>query len=196
MDEMREHRLLRLLSEDPSCILFLKNKCATDNMWKLCIQLEPGLFQYKEDPSPELCLFALQEDGSNLKYVVNVPGIKITPEMIYTAVKSYPAAVFDVPLPMRDAAIKEYACDLDPTLIKNFSNLRRGYIEKKIKEDPMFIRFLDDPDEDLVYHAIETDPNYCVYVKNFTPRIKGLIKTLYPDIIPLIPGLSQKLLDF
>ena len=136
--------------------------------------------------------YALKEDGSNLQYVVKNPSVKLTPEMIYTAVNNYPAAIFDVPAEMRDNAIKEFAFDRDPTLMKNFTNIRKEYINRKIKEDPSFIRFLNDPDEDLVCKAIENDPNYCVYVKKFTPRIKKLIETLYPDIIPLIPGFNER----
>ncbi len=192
MDPMRERAILKLLSDDPTCILLLRNKCTTDNMWKVVIQLEPSLFQYMNNPSNEMCLFALKEDGSNLQYVVKNPDVKLTSEMLYTAVKSYPAAIFDVPVEMRDNAIKEFAFDQDPTLIKNFTNIRKEYIQRKIKDDPSFIRFLNDPDEDLVCKAIENDPNYCVYVKRFTPRIKKLIETLYPDIIPLIPGFNER----
>ena len=192
MDPIRERTIMKLLSDDPSCILLLRNKCTTDNMWKIVIQLEPNLFQYMKDPSNEMCLYALREDGSNLQYVVKNPSVKLTPEMIYTAVNNYPAAIFDVPAEMRDNAIKEFAFDRDPTLIKNFKNIRKEYINKKIKEDPSFIRFLNDPDEDLVCKAIENDPNYCVYVKKFTPRIKKLIETLYPDIIPLIPRFNER----
>lgn len=192
MDPMRERAILKLLSDDPACILLLRSKCITDNMWKVVIQLEPSLFQYMKDPSDEMCLFALKEDGSNLQYVVKNPSVKLTPEMIYTAVNNYPAAIFDVPVEMRDNAIKEFAFDRDPTLMKNFKNVRKEYINRKIKEDPSFIRFLDDPDEDLVCKAIENDPNYCVYVKKFTPRIKKLIETLYPDIIPLIPNFNER----
>ena len=192
MDPMRERAILKLLSDDPACILLLRSKCTTDNMWKVVIQLEPSLFQYMKDPSNEMCLFALKEDGSNLQYVVKNPSVKLTPEMIYTAVNNSPAAIFDVPVEMRDNAIKEFAFDRDPTLMKNFKNVRKEYINRKIKEDPSFIRFLDDPDEDLVSKAIENDPNYCVYVKKFTPRIKKLIETLYPDIIPLIPNFNER----
>lgn len=192
MDPMREKTLLKLLSDDPACILLLRSKCTTDNMWKVVIQLEPSLFQYMKDPSKEMCLFALQEDGSNLQYVVKNPAVHLTPEMLYTAVKSYPAAIFDVPVEMRDNAIKEFAFDQDPTLMKHFTNIRKEYINRKIKDDPSFIRFLDNPDEDLVCNAIENDPNYCVYVKKFTPRIKALIQNLYPDIIPLIPGFNER----
>ena len=192
MDPMRERAILKLLSDDPACILLLRNKCTTDNMWKVAIQLEPSLFQYMNNPSNEMCLFALKEDGNNLQYVVKNPDVKLTPEMLYTAVKSYPAAIFDVPIEMRDNAIKEFAFDQDPTLIKNFVNIRKEYIQRKIKNDPSFIRFLNDPDEDLICKAIENDPNYCVYVKKFTPRIKKLIETLYPDIIPLIPGFNER----
>ena len=192
MDPIRERAIMKLLSYDPACILLLRSKCTTDNMWKIVIQLEPNLFQYMKDPSNEMCLYALREDGSNLQYVVKNPSVKLTPEMIYTAVNNYPAAIFDVPAEMRDNAIKEFAFDRDPTLIKNFKNIRKEYINKKIKEDPSFIRFLNDPDEDLVCKAIENDPNYCVYVKKFTPRIKKLIETLYPDIIPLIPRFNER----
>ena len=192
MDPIRERTILKLLSDDPSCILLLRSKCTTDNMWKVVIQLEPSLFQYMKDPSNEMCLYALKEDGSNLQYVVKNPSVKLTSEMIYTAVSNYPAAIFDVPVEMRDNAIKEFPVDRDPTLIKNFTNVRKEYINRKIKEDPSFIRFLNDPDEDLVCRAIENDPNYCVYVKKFTPRIKKLIETLYPDIIPLIPGFNER----
>ena len=192
MDPIRERTILKLLSDDPSCILLLRSKCTTENMWKVVIQLEPSLFQYMKDPSNEMCLYALKEDGSNLQYVVKNPSVKLTSEMIYTAVNNYPAAIFDVPVEMRDNAIKEFAFDRDPTLIKNFTNVRKDYINQKIKEDPSFIRFLNDPDEDLVCKAIENDPNYCVYVKKFTPRIKKLIETLYPDIIPLIPGFNER----
>ena len=192
MDPIREKKIMKLLSDDPSCILLLRSKCTTDNMWKVVIQLEPSLFQYMKDPSNEMCLFALKEDGSNLQYVVKNPSVKLTPEMLYTAVNNYPAAIFDVPVEMRDNAIKEFAFDRDPTLMKNFTNIRKEYINRKIKEDPSFIRFLNDPDEDLVCKAIENDPNYCVYVKKFTPRIKKLIETLYPDIIPLIPGFNER----
>ena len=192
MDPIRERTILKLLSDDPSCILLLRSKCTTDNMWKVVIQLEPSLFQYMKDPSNEMCLYALKEDGSNLQYVVKNPSVKLTSEMIYTAVSNYPAAIFDVPVEMRDNAIKEFAFDRDPTLIKNFTSVRKEYINRKIKEDPSFIRFLNDPDEDLVCKAIENDPNYCVYVKKFTPRIKKLIETLYPDIIPLIPAFNER----
>ena len=192
MDPMRERAILKLLSDDPACILLLRNKCTTDNRWKVVIQLEPSLFQYMNNPSNEMCLFALKEDGNNLQYVVKNPDVKLTPEMLYTAVKSYPAAIFDVPIEMRDNAIKEFAFDQDPTLIKNFVNIRKEYIQRKIKNDPSFIRFLNDPDEDLICKAIENDPNYCVYVKRFTPRIKKLIETLYPDIIPLIPEFNER----
>ena len=192
MDPIRERTILKLLLDHPSCILLLRSKCTTDNMWKVVIQLEPSLFQYMKDPSNEMCLYALKEDGSNLQYVVKNPSVKLTSEMIYPAVSNYPAAIFDVPVEMRDNAIKEFAFDRDPTLIKNFTNVRKEYINRKIKEDPSFIRFLNDPDEDLVCKAIENDPNYCVYVKKFTPRIKKLIETLYPDIIPLIPGFNER----
>lgn len=192
VDAMREHRLMRLISDDPSVIILIKPAYITENMWKIAIEQEPSLFQYMKSPSKEMCMFALKEDGSNLRVLVENPEIKVTPQMCYQAVKSYPPAIFDVPSELRDDAIKEYAFDRDPTLMKHFSNVRLGYINRKLKDDPTFARYLDDPTEDQEYRAVQADPNYCVYLTHFTPRIMELIRALYPDLLPLITNLQRR----
>ena len=190
MNPIREQKILELLSDDPSMIVIFKNKYITDNMWKICIELEPSLFQFMKNPSEEMILFALSEDGANIKYLKEM-GISLTPRMIYTAVKNYPAAIYMIPKDLQTNKLKEYACIEDPSLMKEF-NLKREFIDKRLKEDPRLVRFLKNPTEDQVCRAIEKDPNICAYVEKFTPRIKKLIKELYPDIIPLIPRLSDE----
>lgn len=192
VDPMREHRLLKLISDDPSMILLIRPAYATENMWKIAIEQEPSLFQYMKSPSLEMCMFALKEDGSNLRVLVENPDIKVTPQMCYRAVKSYPPAIFSVPSEMRDDAIKEYAFDRDPTLMKHFSNIRLGYINRKLKEDPTFARYLDNPTEEQEYNAIAYDPNYCVHLTHFTPRIMELIRTLYPNLLPFMNNLQRR----
>jgi len=190
MDPNREQRLLEILADDPSMILIFKYKHTTDNMWKICIENEPSLFQFMKTPSEEMILFALSEDGANIKYLKEM-GISLTPRMIYTAVKSYPGAIYMIPAELRTTKLREYACNEDPSLMKELP-LKREYVEKKLKEDPALVRFLKNPTEDQLCKAIAADPNICAYVDKFTPKVKQLIKELYPEIIPLIPRLSEQ----
>lgn len=193
MNPNREQRILELLADDPSMILIFKNKYTTDNMWKISIELEPSLFQFMKNPSEEMILYALSEDGANIKYLKDM-GITLTPRMIYAAVKSYPGSIYLIPQELRTTKLREFACTEDPSLMKELP-LKKEYIERRLKEDPRLVRFLKDPTEDQICRAIAADPNICAYVDKFTPKVKDLIKELYPDIIPLIPRLSQEFSD-
>lgn len=190
MNPIRERRIMELLADDPSLILTFKNKYTTENMWKFCIQIEPSLFQFMKAPSEDMVVFALSEDGANIKYLKQM-GIALTPKYIYTAVKSYPGAIFLIPQELRTNRLREFACNEDPSLMKELQ-LKRTYIDNKLKDDPRLVRFLNNPTEDQICQAIMADPNICAYIENFTPKVKGLIKELYPEIIPLIPRLSQQ----
>lgn len=193
MDPNREQKILEILADDPSMILIFRYKYTTDNMWKICIENEPSLFQFMKTPSEEMILYALSEDGANIKYLKEM-GISLTPRMIYTAVKSYPGAIYLIPPELRTSKLREYACKEDPSLMKVLP-LKREYVEKRLKEDPTLVRFLSNPTEDQLCRAIASDPNICAYVDKFTPRVKQLIKELYPEIIPLIPRLSEQFTD-
>ncbi len=191
MEAIIEQRLMSMISDDPSSILLIKESLVTDNMWKIAIQGEPGLFKYMRKPSKELCEFAVNEDGANLKWCVENAIDDVTPELCIAAIGNYPPAIIDVPVSLMTHRLKEYAFDLDPTLIKVFSDVRPAYIEKKLSEDPTFCRYLSHPTEEMEYKAIEADPNYCAHIKNFTDRIRSLIKTLYPEILSLLPAFQK-----
>lgn len=190
MDPTREMRIYSILQSDPSFILLLKNKYLTDNMWKIAIENEPSLFQYMKDPSEEMILFALSEDGANIQYVERM-GVKLTPKMMYTAVHNYPGAIHLIPKELRTANLREYACKEDPALMKELP-LQPGFVRRQLHKDPTLVRFLSDPNEEQICRAIEADPNVCVYITKFTPKIRNLIRKLYPEIIPLIPRLSEE----
>jgi len=190
MDPMREMRVYSILEVDPSFIIMIKNKYLTDNMWKIAIEKEPSLFQYMKDPSEEMVLFALSEDGANIQYLEKL-GIAITPKMMYTAVHSYPGAIFLIPKELRTAKLREFACKEDPELMRDLP-LQPSFVRGQLRKDPTLVRFLNDPDEDQICRAIEADPNVCVYIRKFTPKIRDLIRKLYPEIIPLIPRLSEE----
>lgn len=191
----RNQALIQIVENDPSAILLLKASMTTPQLWRIAIENDPSLYQYCENPSDELTMQALEEDGGNLKYAIENKNVKLTRKMVFAAIKNYPECIFDIPKDIRSTEMLEYAFDQNPGLMKSFDNVRKGYIDRKLKEDPTFIRFLDHPTEDQVYAAVEFDPNYCAYIQEFTPRIKELINILYPDIIPLIPGLSDRIRD-
>lgn len=190
MDPSREMKLYSILQNDPSFILLIKNKYLNDNMWKIAIENEPSLFQFMERPSEDMVIFALNEDGTNIQYVERM-GIKLTPKMMYTAIHNYPGAIHMIPKELRTSALREYACKEDPSLMKELP-LQPGFIRRQLHRDPTLVRFLNDPDEDQILRAIRVDPNVCVYINKFTPKIKELIRNLYPEIIPLIPRLSEE----
>ena len=194
MNHVREQKLLELISDDPSIILIFKNKMITDNMWKVAIENEPSLFQYMDSPSEEMILFALSEDGANIKYLKDME-ITMTPKMIYTAVKNYPGAIYLIPAELRTNKLKEFACNEDPSLMRELK-LKREYIENRLRLDPTLVRFLENPTEDQICRAIQANPNTCAYIDKFTPKIKELIRELYPEIIPLIPRLSEEFMGY
>ena len=160
IDPVREQRLIEMISNDPSIVIIFKNKYITDNMWKVAIENEPSLFQYMKQPSEEMILFALSEDGANVKYLENM-GVQMTPRMIYTAVKNYPGAIYLIPESYRSNRLKEFACTEDPSLMKELP-LKAHYIEGRLRKDPTLVRFLPSPTEDQLCNAIRHDPNVCV----------------------------------
>lgn len=160
-----EQKLLNLLSDDPSLILLLKGKYITDSMWRLCIQKEPSLFQCMKEPSNEMCLFALAEDGNNLKYILESTDISPTREMIWTAVKSYPPIILDIPPNLISDSLKEYAFDREPSLMKNYDRIRHTYLERKLKEDPTLVRYVKRATDDMWINAIRKQPSICAYLQ-------------------------------
>ena len=193
IDPATESKIYEMLHSDPNVILMLKYKYTTDNMWKIAIEGEPSLFQHMKEPSEEMVLFALKEDGANIQYL-DIMGIEMTPKMMYTAIHNYPGAIFMIPKELRTSHLREYACKEDPSLMKDMP-LQQSFIKRQLKKDPSLVRFLSEPTEDQICNAIKSDPTICAYIKRFTPKIKHLIKSIYPDIIPLIPGLSDHIQD-
>lgn len=184
-DEFTEQKLFGLLIEDPSMILLLKNKYISDDMWKFCIEREPSLFKYMKNPSIEMCYFALEIDGHNLKYIKNkFKDIKITRKMAFLAISNCPKAIFYVPQEILDTGLKELAFDKDPSLMKSFQFIRPDYIEKVIENNPANVKYINNPDEDFICQALLKEPNICVYFNTLTPKMKKIIEEKYPQLIP------------
>ena len=191
MDVYQEQKLIELLTIYPSLIVTFKNKYITDNMWRVAIESEPALFKHMKNPSEEMILFALSEDGVNIKYLKEM-GVAITPKMIYTAVKSYPGAIYLIPKELRTTKLKEFACIEDPSLMRDLQ-LRKEFINKRLQTDPRLIRYVKNPTEEQICNSLMSDRNTIIYITEYTPKIKEIIKEIYPDMIPLIPELSDEL---
>lgn len=191
MDPIREIRFMELLRDDPSAILLIKEKYLNDRLWEVAIKNEPSLFQYMKNPSDSLIMLALREDGANIKYLLKM-NIEITPERLHVALKNYPGAIFLIPKRYRTNGVKEFACMEDPTLMKDVE-LREEFIKRRLKQDPLLVRFLKNPTEDQLCDALEYSANICGYIETFTPRMKEIMLRKYPDMIQLIPRLRDNL---
>lgn len=187
MNADTEQKLLNLLSDDPSLILLLKGKYITDSMWRLCIQKEPALFQCMKNPSNEMCLFALAEDGNNLKHILESDEVKPTREMIWTAVKSYPPIILDIPSHLITESLKECAFDRDPSLMRYYDRIRHTYLERKLMEDPTLVRYLKRPTDEMWIEAIKRQPSVCAYLQYpISQKLYNFIKTECPQVENLL----------
>lgn len=188
--EVIKERLLKVLVEDPTMILVIKNKYITDELWRFCIEREPSLFTEMKDPDEGMCEFALQVDGSNLKYIrKKFSHIKITTRMAYIAIMSCPKAILYVPEKILDEGLKEMAFDKDPTLMKEFKYVRPEYVTKKMLENPANIKYINNPDEDMICNAIIAEPNICVYFEKLTPRMRTTLIEYHPQFLDLYQNL-------
>lgn len=186
------HKLYNLLDDDPSLITLLKNQYITDDLWMFCIQREPELFGEMKHPSEEMCLFALGEDGRNLKFIEErFKDVKLTQKMILTAITSQPAAICYVPKKYKSNALKEYAYRIAPEMMYDDDCIRKEFLIELLEEHPEYIRHLRNPSEDLIILALDKDPNIVAYVNNFTPRIRKLIRDKYPELSTLLPPLKE-----
>ena len=137
-------------------------------------------------PTEDLCLYACEIDGSNLRYVRNkFSYIPITDIMVYTSVKSNEKAILYVPKKMLNDGLKEMSFDKDPSLMEYFDDIRPEYLEKIISEKPFAIQYIHNPDESLICNAIIKDPNICVYVNDITDRMLYTLETYHPNYFNL-----------
>jgi len=185
-EDVIKQRLLRMLVDDPTMILVLKNKYINDDLWKFCIEREPSLFKEMKDPDEEMCLFAINVDGYNLRYIrKKFTKIKITNKMAYMAISNCPKSILFVPDNILDDGLKEMAFNKDPSLMKEFKDIRKEFIKKKVQENPSNIKYINSPDDELVCEAIKAEPNICVYFSKLTPTMYDTLKTHHPQFLEL-----------
>lgn len=179
-------KILSAIMEDPEIVLYLKEKYVDEEIWKYCIEREPSLFKKMKHPSEEICMFACEVDGANLKHVkTKFRYIPITSVMIINSVKSNPKALLSVPKKFLTNEIKEIAFDEDPSLMTYFDDVRPNYLVKLLEEKPWAIQYVTDPDESLICDEIKRSPNICPYLNHMTKNMMETLRIYHPNYYTL-----------
>lgn len=186
-------KVLKVLYDEPSLVLALKEKYINDSVWRFCIEREPGLFKKMKHPSQKICEFAVEVNGKNLKYVVKrFKYVQLTEKMMLDAIRSYPKALLYIPSKYQTDGIKEYAFDRDPSLMLEFNDIRKDYIERKVLDEPYYLKFVKNADDRLICNVLKQNPNMIAYVENLTPEIIIFMKENYPDILDMVTRNSEE----
>lgn len=181
-----DHKIYEFLYEIPSAIVYLKKRYQTTQVWKYCIEREPSVFALMENPSQEMCEYAVDIDGENIITVVTkFPSIDVTKRMAYIALRTYPSAILYIPENVLNEEMFDIAFSEKPSLMSYFTNLPFGYYLKKVRENPSIIQYIQNPTEDLICDALSRDPNLCVHFNHLTPRMINIIRELKPDMANL-----------
>jgi hypothetical protein len=151
-------------------------------MWKIVLQKEPTFFKYIDAPSEDLCLFALSEDGDNLKWCFKNKKVPVNMKMVLTAISNYPGAILHVPISLRNEVMKEYACALDPSLLQLFHNLNPNFILELVNRIPSAIQYLKDADEELLKNLVFHVPDSFRYIDNPSTKLKEFYYDFHLEI--------------
>lgn len=180
-------KILNLIMTDPSIIEYFKEKYVDDDIWKFCIERDPSLFKKMKHPSYDLCLYACEVDGANLRHVKNkFTYIRITDMMALTAVKSNPKAILFVPKKLLNYELEEMAFDKDPSLMTYFDVIRPEYIKQVLDDNPYCVKYLlHIIDEDTICLLIKRNPQICTYINNMTDKMWDTLRENNPDIYHL-----------
>lgn len=175
-------KILSAILEDPEIIFILKEKYVDESLWKYCIEREPKVFRRMTHPSKEICYFACEVDGANLKWVrYRFSYIKITGVLAFISVKSNPKAILYVPDKLLSDGLLEMAFDQDPSLMGDFDNIRPEYLQGLLKRIPSAIQYVNHPDEDMVCELIREHPTVCAYIHTLTDRMMEVLKVSHPN---------------
>jgi hypothetical protein len=175
-------KILNAIVEDPDIVLLLKEKYVDEDIWKFCIERDPGLFKKMKHPSESICMYACSIDGSNLKYIrYKFRYIMITDIMCFTAVKSNAKAILSVPDAMLNDDLKEMAFDVDPSLMAYFDDVRQEYVEKLLVEKPYAIQYVRNINEKMICNAIQESPDIFPYLNKVTKAMAETLKKYHPS---------------
>ncbi len=179
-------KIISAVIEDPEIIFVVKERYVDESLWRFCIERDTSVFRKMKHPSEEICMFACEVDGANLRWIRNkFSYIKITDMMAYIAVKSNPTAILYVPDKLLTNTLMEMAFDADSSLMAYFDHIQLGYLTEKLKSDPSAIQYIKDPDEDLICDLIQRNPTVCVYIKELSKKMLHVLKKNHPNYYQL-----------
>lgn len=181
-DSRIKTKILNAIVEDPEIVLLLKEKYVDDEIWKFCIERDPNIFKKMKRPSEDICMYACDVDGSNLKYIKNkFKHVPITMTMCFTAVQSNAKAILSVPTKFLNDELKEMAFDQDPSLMQYFNDIRKEYLERLILEKPYALKYTNVVDEELLCDTIRKSPNICPYLNTMTQKMVETLQQCHPE---------------
>lgn len=179
-------KLYNILYETPSAIAFFKKRYQSDQLWRYCIERDPNVFGLMEDPSLDMCIYAIDISGENIVILATkFKHIKITKKIAYLALRTFPAAILYIPEDVLTEGMLDMAFAAKPSLISHFNNLPFGYYLRKVRENPWIIQHITDPREDLICAALEGDPMVCTCFKHPTTQMINIVKELNPELAQL-----------
>lgn len=191
MENMRSDfaaKLLNMLNTNPELILYMKNEYIDEDMWRFCISREPSLFKEMNLPSDTMCEYAIDADGTNIRYLFEkFHYIKITPRMCYMAIRSNPRAIKYIPDEYITSGLAELAADEDTSVLADIANyVRPEYLKRKVNEEPSIVKyFASNIDEDVVCDALRKNPNISAYIKDLTPAMEMILMEQAPQILEM-----------
>lgn len=192
----QDQGLFDMLYDNPEMVVYLKNRYQTDRVWKFCIDRESTLFSQMENPSIEMCEFALDVDGENIiPLVTKFTDVKLTKRMIWIALRTFPGAILHVPRIMIDEDMLNSAFDKQPELLSAFPSLSYEYLLRRIKDHPGDVIWLENPRDELVCMALEKNPYLCVHFTSLTPLMINIIRAQNPELADMYTNTLESEMD-
>lgn len=176
---------MKAVTRDGYAISFIENP--DESVQIAAVTRSPeALFNIK-DPCREACLAAVSKNGM---LIGRIPEEKLDKEMILAAIRQDPRAILELEgrkiKPDRDmwmAALRG-----DGTLIEDYNSkvTAKPLPDKElqivaVRSSRMAVKYIDDPDFDVLMEAVTADPRSVMYMKE--PLPKKVLETAEKDIM-------------
>lgn len=189
-----DRTILQLIIDNPENVELVKAKYMNDNFWKYAIDLDPTVFRFNKKPSEGVCYYAIRQDGTNLKYIAQNAKHMMSRQFCMKAFMSSPRAIIYFPEDYITDELLEEAASRDFSIVGHFDSDRfsKIFIIRKVKEVPSYAQYIKDPDEDVIYTAIDRDVNCAAYFAILPEKVKELVRKKYPEVVPLLPNMIEE----
>ena len=181
--EKIQDQMFEMIKQRPYMILSFKAKLVTDEMWEYAIARDASLFTECKRRTYHMAAIALGQDGFLLG---ELDPVEYTGEQYQSlcriAVNQNPKAITMVPKEFRSDELVSYAYAKDPSLLLSEKKLSPEMVNAIIDHNPGLIRYVVDPTDDMMIHALEKDPRTVVYFATISDRVKEFLEERYPQL--------------